>query len=403
MPTSVVMPALEMAQETGKVVAWLKREGEHVAKGEMLMEIETDKAVVEIEASGDGVLAGVSASVGDIVPVGQVIAWLLQPGESVPAPSSIAQVQTGRRTDAAASAVAAAPLTTTASADTTRGPRVSPKARRLAGDLGVDLARLTGSGPGGEILAEDVQAAAAASIGPRAATGTGAAGSSEALTTVGRLMAERTTASWTTVPHFFVTREVDATALNAARARVVPEVERSHQVKVTHTDLLVAAVGRVLSAHPRLNAQWASGAVALNADVHVALALAVDDAVVTGVVRHAGRATVAEIATRRLELAERARAGRLQPSDIVGGTFTISNLGMFGVDAFTAIIVPPQAAILAVGAIGDRVVAEAGQPVVRPYMTMTLSSDHRVVAGARAARFLADLVAALHAPQGWLT
>jgi pyruvate dehydrogenase E2 component (dihydrolipoamide acetyltransferase) len=307
----------------------------------------------------------------------------------------------------------------------------------MAAELGVDLSAVAGSGAGGEILAADIeraasanasasQAASAAASTPvthsAAATASQAAsadasasgasakapatqaavasGSVEPLTSVGRLMAERTTASWATIPHFFVQRDVDATALNQARAAALASVERSHGVKVTHTDLLVSLVARTLRAHPRLNASWSGGSIALNADVNVAIAMAVDNAVVTGVIRNADTLGLGEIATRRRELTERARAGRLQPADITGGTFTISNLGMFGVDAFTAIIVPPQAAILAVGAISDRVVPHDGTIAVRPYLTMTLSSDHRVVDGARAAAFLSDVVAAAQQPNG---
>jgi pyruvate dehydrogenase E2 component (dihydrolipoamide acetyltransferase) len=211
-------------------------------------------------------------------------------------------------------------------------------------------------------------------------------------------MAERTTQSWTTVPHFFVSRDVDATALNAARQRLVPEIERSHGVKVTHTDLMVAAVARALRLHPRMNGSWSNGSITLNADVNVALAMAVENAVVTAVIHKADRATLGEIAKQRKELAERARANRLQPADITGATFTISNLGMFSVDAFTAIIVPPQAGILAVGAIADRVVAVDGMIGVRPVVTLTLSSDHRIIDGARAAAFLHDVVVALGDP-----
>jgi len=188
-------------------------------------------------------------------------------------------------------------------------------------------------------------------------------------------MAERTTQSWTTVPHFFLARDVDATALNAMREAMTG---------VTHTDLLVALVARALRKHPRLN----SG----SSDVNVAIAIAVEDAVVTGVIHRADASSLAGIASRRKELSERARAGKLQPADIAGATFTISNLGMYRVDAFTAIIVPPQAGILAVGAITDRVVAVNGQPAVRPMMTLTLSCDHRVVDGARGAAFLNDVV-----------
>lgn len=208
-------------------------------------------------------------------------------------------------------------------------------------------------------------------------------------------MAERTTQSWTTVPHFFVSRDVDATALNAARHALIPSIEQSHGVKVTHTDLMVVAVGRALRRHPRMNASWSNGSITLNPDVNVALAMAVENAVVTAVIRNADRASVGDVAKQRKELAERARANRLQPADITGATFTISNLGMFNVDAFTAIIVPPQAGILAVGAIADRVVAVSGMIGVRPMVNLTLSSDHRLIDGARAAEFLNDVVVAL--------
>lgn len=392
MPTSVVMPALEMAQETGTVVRWLKREGEYVAKGDMLIEIETDKAVLEIEAQTDGVLAGLTASEGDVIPVGQTIAWLVQPGEDIPDQQRVAPIQTARRTD---SVTATAPVGVIAPAisSVSHRPRISPKARKLAADLSVDLAAVQGSGPGGEILADDVRAAAHhASVNASTTASETVAVSLEPLSSIGRLMAERTTASWTTVPHFFVSREVDATALKGARERLLPLVERSHHVKVTHTDLLVASVARALRAHPRVNASWSAEGIQLHADVNVGVAMAVDNAVVTGIIKQADRVTIGEIAARRLALTERARAGRLQPADISGATFTISNLGMFGVEAFTAIIVPPQAGILAIGAIVDRIVVVDGQPAVRPQMTITLSSDHRVVDGARAASFLATVV-----------
>ena len=214
-------------------------------------------------------------------------------------------------------------------------------------------------------------------------------------------MAERTTQSWTTVPHFFVSRDVDATALNTTREALIPVIEKSHGVKVTHTDLMVAAVARALRVHQRMNGSWANNSITVNTDVNVALAMAVENAVVTAVIRNADRLGLGDIARQRKELAERARANRLQPADITGATFTISNLGMFSVDAFTAIIVPPQAGILAVGAIADRVVAVNGMIAVRPMVTLTLSSDHRVVDGARAAAFLNDVVLALSEPEKW--
>ena len=398
MAVSVVMPALEMAQETGKLVSWKKKEGEQVKKGEMLLEVETDKAVVEIEAGGDGVLSGVTAKVGDVVPVGQTIAWLLKPGEAVPAAGG--QQQSGRKMDAAPAAAATAPAPAAEPASAA-GARISPKARRLAREHGVDITKLKGSGPGGEILADDIMAVAGGGSATSTATPTAsapAAADTGAVTSIGRIMAERTTQSWTSVPHFFLARDVDASKLNATRERLIPAIEKSHGVKVTHTDLLVAAVSRALRQHPRVNGSWTNNTVALNADVNVALAMAVENAVVTAVIRNSDKQPLGAIAKQRKELSERARANKLQPADITGATFTISNLGMFSVDAFTAIIVPPQAGILAVGAITDRVVAVDGMIGVRPMMTLTLSSDHRLVDGARAAQFLNDVVLALADP-----
>jgi pyruvate dehydrogenase E2 component (dihydrolipoamide acetyltransferase) len=255
-----------------------------------------------------------------------------------------------------------------------------------------------GSGPGGEILASDVQATAAASVEPSVASREEKSSSLEVPTSIGRLMAERTTQSWTTVPHFFVSREIEATALNQFRERIVAETERKHGARVTHTDLLVALVARVLLKHPRLNASWSPQGIRLHPHVNMAVAIAVNDGVVAAVIPNAHAATLAEIATCRRDVAERARANKLRPADIADATFTISNLGMYHVDAFSAIITPPQAAILAVGAIADRVVAVDGKPSIRPMMTLTLSSDHRVADGARGALFLDDLAEAVQVP-----
>jgi pyruvate dehydrogenase E2 component (dihydrolipoamide acetyltransferase) len=402
MAFSVVMPALEMAQETGKLLAWRKQEGDRVAKGEPLLEIETDKAVVEVEAPADGILAGINATVGADIPVGQTIAWIVAPGEAPPLESE----STAPNARAGSHARAEPPHTisaTVASSKPASSAKISPKARRLAKELGVDISAVHGSGSGGEILASDVQAAAAAP----ASSGTSAPETkSEAIevpSSLGRIMAERTTQSWTTVPHFFVTRDIDAGALNEYRERIVGEVERLHQVRITHTDLLVALVSRVLLKHPRLNASWTAEGIRLHNHVNMGVAIALNDGVVAAVIPNAHTARLAEIAAHRRDVAERARAGKLRPSDISDATFTISNLGMYRVDQFSAIITPPQAAILAVGGIADRVVAVEGKPIIRPMMTLTLSCDHRVVDGARAALFLKDLAEALQVPSNLLT
>jgi pyruvate dehydrogenase E2 component (dihydrolipoamide acetyltransferase) len=403
MAHSIVMPALEMAQETGKLVSWRKKEGDAIVKGEPLLDIETDKAVVEIESPADGILAGVKAHAGDVIPVGQTIAWIVKPGEKPPVEE--ASSASGRRMDtktapaaAAAAHISAAPVAAPASSD-----RISPKARRLAREHGVDLSRVRGTGSEGEIQAEDILAFVASpgsrAVAPLAAeTPQAEARATQTLSQVARLMAERTTQSWTSAPHFFVTRAIDAGALLAAREKFGPAIEKERGVRLSHTDLLVAAVARALEKHPLVNASWTGEGILLHPEINVGIAMAVEDGVVVAAIPGANTKNLGEIAAMRRDLADRARAGKLRPADITGATFTISNLGMYEVDAFTAIIVAPQAAILAVGRIADRVVPVDGKPGIRPMMTLSLSCDHRVFDGVRAALFLNDLTAAIIEP-----
>jgi pyruvate dehydrogenase E2 component (dihydrolipoamide acetyltransferase) len=392
MAVSIVMPALEMAQETGKIISWLKKEGDSISKGDALAEIETDKVVLELEATADGVLAGVKAAAGDVVQVGKTIAWIVAPGEKPPVESESAQPAARTMSEQSKQAVATPSAAAPAPGAPKAEAKVSPKARRMAQELGVDLSTVVGTGPGGTISGEDVQRVAdqkkAAPAPPPAAPLPSGA---PALSSIARLMAERTTQSWTTAPHFFLVREIDAGALIAAREK--------HGKTITHTDLLVAIVARALAKHHKMNASWTGTAIQFNPNVNISIAIAVKDGVVGAVIPNADTASLTAISTMRQDLAERARAGRLHPPDVTGGTFTISNLGMFGVDAFTAIITPPQAAVLAVGRIADRVVAVNGLIGIRPTLTMTLSSDHRVVDGAQAAAFLKDVAEALTSAQ----
>jgi pyruvate dehydrogenase E2 component (dihydrolipoamide acetyltransferase) len=396
MATNVIMPALGMDQETGLLVRWIKREGEQVMRGEAIMEIETDKVTVEIEANATGILANVSAQEGDEIPVGQVIAQILdaEDADSPPAPDP----------------------SVSPSVDAPEGRTLaSPLARRLANEQGIDLTAVAGNGPEGAVIASDVRSAplSAAPIGEFEAPVEQPAGEdlspefpgpAEPITVsrAWRVMADRMTASWTTVPHFVLTREVEATALMEMRTRIVPSVEQRAGVRPTYTDLLVKMVAVTLRAHPRLNASWDNGQVRANPQVNVGIATAVEDALVVPVILGADGLGISEVAARRRDLVDRAVAGQLTPSDLTGGTFTLTNLGKFGVDSFTAIINPPQAAILAVGRIAERVVAREGQPAVRPTIILTLSSDHRVVDGARAAQFLDALTALIEEPWGLL-
>lgn len=385
MPTDVIMPALGMAQETGKVLRWLKAEGEEVAKGEPLMEVETDKVTVEVEAPAAGLLAAVRAEAGTDVPVGEAVALILAPGERAP--------ENGTPVPEAAPAPVAAAPAPAAAPQGPPGPSrrrlASPKARRLAAEQGVDLDVLgAGSGPHGAVLAADI-------VTPRAGDGGSAApGETLPLSRIWSIMAERTTQSWTTAPHFYLHREVDAGRL--ASWREVARARLGRDVSVT--DLLVRATAAALARHPRVNAAWDEGSVRLNEGVNVGIAVAVEDGLVVPVVHGADGLGLGEIAARREEIVSRAREGALRPEDIEQGTFTISNLGMFGVDSFDAVVNAPQAAILAVGRIVERVVPVDGSPAVRPMLALSLSCDHRVVDGAHAARFLGELAALIEEP-----
>ena len=373
MPTNVIMPALELAQETGKVLHWLKAPGDLVRKGESIVEIETDKVTVEIEAPASGILSDVTARAGDVVPVGQAIALIVAPGEAA---SPLAR-KVAEQEHSTAAAVPAARLAA-----------ASPKARRLAAERGRDVSALRGSGPGGAVLAADVATAKLPEVPPARSV------EAPGVSTVWRIMAERMTASWTTAPHFYLVREVNV-------SRLVSWLEKARKqtgAHVTYTDLLVKLVAAAISQHPAVNASWKDDAIVRNADINIGLAVAIDDGLVVPVLHRADTLSLAELATRREDLVSRAQAGKLRPPDIQGGGFTISNLGMYGVDAFNAIVNPPQAAILAVGRIADRVVALNGQPAVQPTMVLTLSCDHRALDGARGAQFLGALAELIEEP-----
>jgi len=408
MPATVIMPALELAQETGKVLRWLKSPGDAVAKGEPIVEIETDKVTVEIEAPTSGVLRDITAREGDVVAVGKTIALIFAAGEDASAATvkasplarkvaeehgvDLARVKTASGRIEKADVLAHVERRKPAGADgvAARLVAASPKARRLAAERGVDLAGISGSGPGGAVLVGDV-----ASQAPRATPPTDVTRpTAPAVGNVWRIMAERMTASWTSAPHFYLVREADVSRLKSWRERA----SARSSARITYTDVLIRLVAAALVQHPRVNVAWKDGGIFQHGGIDIGLAVAIEDGLVVPVLRAAETLTLAEIASRREDLVTRAQAGTLRPADIHGGGFTISNLGMYGVDAFNAIVNPPQAAILAVGRINDRVVAVGGQPVVRPTMLLTLSCDHRALDGARAAQFLGALADLIEEP-----
>lgn len=432
MAKEVIMPALGMAQDEGVLLRWFKKEGEEVTAGEPLMEVATDKVDVQVEAPASGILTAVTANEGDEIPVGQVIGLIAAEGEELPepkverpaqdAPAPKQSTDPPQPTSPVAARIAAEHGIDLAdiqgsggriskedveahirSATTDSRVLASPKARRLARERGIDLATLSGSGPEGAVLAADVpltqEPAPAAAAQPSqvvAAPPASADAEPQAVSRMWQIMAQRLTDSWTTVPHFYLVREVNAGQL--INWRNLLSADAAEGTKITYTDMLTKLAGLSLARFPRVNAYWNDGEILINPQVNVGLAVAVEDGLLVPVIHNADSQSVEQIAARRADLVARAGAGGLTPEDYAGGTFTISNLGMYGVDAFNAIVNPPQAAILAVGRIADRVVAVDGQPAVRPMMTLTLSCDHRAVDGVRAAQFLDAFVKLIEEP-----
>jgi pyruvate dehydrogenase E2 component (dihydrolipoamide acetyltransferase) len=400
----VKLPRLGQGMEMGTIVRWLKGEGDPVEKGDPLFELDTDKVTQEVEAEASGVLLKIAVQEGE-VPVGQTVAVIGQEGEAVSigdegapasaekpaeAPAREPEREEGRQAAAEAAQAAEPPAAT-------NGGRVkaSPLARRIARERGIELSTIRGTGPEGRIVAEDVERAEAAPA-PAAVPTPVATGEIESvpLSNVRRTIARRLTAAWT-VPAFELTVSADMTRANALLERLR---ERDPEVRITVTDLLVRVCGRGLALHPDMNVQFTDEALLRFPTADVGLAVATDQGLVVPVIRSAERLSLAETAAARADLVARARERKLQPADMDGGTFTISNLGMFGVEQFIAVLNPPQAAILAVGATEDRPVAVNGDVVVRPMMTVTLTVDHRAVDGAPAAEFLQTVKALLEDP-----
>ena len=411
MITKVHMEALSPTMEEGQLVRWLKSEGDAIANGDVIAEIETDKATMELVARGDGTLRKVFLGEGGTAPVGEVIAVIAAAGDDISdvqgvsgggaqpeAKSPQAAPEQGSATAGPATATAPAPA---ASADGGR-VKASPLARRLADDLGVDLARVEGSGPGGRIVKRDVEAAkesgvAAPAGGVAAWTPDEAEYEDVPVSQMRKTIAKRLVESIGPVPHFFLTVDIDMGRVVEARRSINEMLEKSGE-KVSINDILLKAVAGALRRHPDCNAQWHGTHVRRFNAVHLGVAVAIEDGLITPVVKNAHLKGIAQIAAEVRELAGRARGKKLMPDEYTGSTFSVSNLGMFGIHEFTAIINPPEAGILAVGGMEDTPVVVDGEIVVRPRMRITMSCDHRVIDGAQGSRFLATLRAMLEEP-----
>jgi pyruvate dehydrogenase E2 component (dihydrolipoamide acetyltransferase) len=427
MITRVVLAKLSPTMEEGTIVKWSKKEGDAIKVGDVLAEIETDKANMEMEALGSGVLRKILVQAGGKAPIGSLIGVIADPNEDIsamlaeaakaapaaspqPAPAAAAPAPAAAPRPAAQAAPAPAPppaptLAAVPAPAAAPGGRVksSPLARAIAAQKNVPLTLVAGSGPGGRIIKRDVEgyiasprpaAGAPAAARPAAPVPAVPAGTAIPVSNIRRVIAKRLSESAFTAPHFYVTVEIDMDAAVSLREQLI----RAEEIKLSYNDLVVKACAKALARFPTVNASWTGETIQTHAEVHVGIAVSIPDGLITPVVRNADRKHVVEIASEIKDLAARARDRKLKPEEFTGSTFTISNLGMFDVTEFTAIINPPESCILAVGAVRKQPVVKNDQLAVGHRMKVTLSSDHRVVDGALAAQFLAEVRRLLESP-----
>jgi pyruvate dehydrogenase E2 component (dihydrolipoamide acetyltransferase) len=392
----IIMPKVGDAMTEGKVVRWYKQAGDKITKGEPVLEIETDKVNLDLEAEADGTLGDLLAKEGQMVPVGETLAQILAPGEkpsenrrATDKKDSVKHTtgeyqeaieQKGPRRDKSQAVPAQNVIAIPAAGSRQRS---SPLARRMAKDLGVPLESLQGSGPQGRIIAKDVQGfkGAAPASAPKLES------KSIPLSAMRRTIAKRLAESTGPIPHFYLTVDYDVTQLVSMRQQLA-DIEAS---KVSLNDFIIRAVALALRHHPNVNASWGDEAIEQHGEVHVGVAVATTDGLITPVIRNADQKSVSDIAKEVRVLADKAKNRKLMPNEYQGSTFTISNLGAWGIEEFTAIINPPNSAIVAIGAAEQRPVVVNGQIVVRDRMKVTMSCDHRVIDGALGAEFLKTL------------
>ncbi|TDD85092.1 pyruvate dehydrogenase complex dihydrolipoamide acetyltransferase [Saccharopolyspora karakumensis] len=407
------MPRLSDTMEEGVIANWHKQVGDKVARGEVVAEIETDKALMELEAYDDGVLEKILVEAGTTVPIGEPIAVLGDgsgsAAEAAPAPAAPAPAaaEPAAEEASAAPAPAAAPVETAAPAESGSKPKASPLAKAVAKEKGVDLGTVQGTGPGGRIIRADIEAAASAAPAepapaPAAQAGAPAVVNDDVeeipLSNIRKVTAKRLTESKQNAPHFYLTSAIDVTELLEFRASLNERLQSAGGPKISVNDLIVKAVATSLRANPAVNVSFAGDKMLQHKRINLGVAVAIEGGLVVPVVKDADRKSVSEIAAESRELAGRAREGKLKLDEMSGGTFSISNLGMFGIEQFSAVINPPEAAILAVGAARDEVQVRDGEFVARKILRVTLSADHRAVDGAVGAAFLQQFTSLLEDP-----
>jgi len=403
MPVEIVMPKLGLTMTEGLIVEWRKKEGDPVKKGEILFVLETEKVTYEVEAPEDGTLGRILVNEQETVPVGAAVAILLRPGESAveasAAPAAAPKAEAASPAPAAAAPAAAAP----GAVPSAGRVKATPLAKKVAKELGVDLAAVAGSGPGGRILREDVEKARASGIKAPAASAPAAAAPSAdeklvPFTGMRRTIAKKMLQSKVEAAQTYMSNTVDATKLQECREALLPFVEKKYGVRLTITDLMMKITGAALREHPVINTRWTDRGVLYLPEVHMGMAMALDEGLIVPVIKSINTKSLGQIAVDRTALIKKGKTNSFLPDDIKGSTFTLSAMGMFGIEQFTAILNQPENAILGVAAILDRPVAVKGQVVIRPMMNITLTYDHRTIDGAEAGKFMQTLKAFIEDP-----
>ena len=383
MAIEVILPKIDEAMKEGTILEWKRREGEQVEKGDILYVLETEKVTWEVEAPESGILSRPIFNAGDVVPVGTVVALILQPGEEPPetqtrpkADTSESPVPpTGREAQEVPELVKAATAT-----------RASPVAKRIAKEHGIDLSLIKGTGPEGRITKEDIMQAVEQA--PQSGAATAVHREIVPFSSMRRTIARRMSESFRTAPHFYLSMEVDVKELSYVREKLIPQIEKTQGLRLTYTDLLVKVTAQALEEHPEINVTISEDGIKRLNDVNLGLAIAVEQGLIVPVIRQANTRSLVEIVAIRADLTRRASQGKIGLDEMRDSSITLTNLGMFDVDQFDAIINPPESCILAVGRITDKPVADQGQVVIRPRMNLTLSIDHRVLDGVSGSRFL---------------
>jgi len=407
MPLDIVMPKLGLTMTEGLIVEWKKNEGEEVKKGDVLFVLETEKVTYEVEAPEDGILGKIMVQAQETVPVGAIVAYLLKPGEDA---ASLAIIASPDKPVSEAAAGVDAPVATE-QAQLVAGDRIkaTPLAKKMAKAMGLELGGIKGTGPAGRVTSEDVEraqktaaenpaATVAAAPAVLVATLPEAEGHVTPFTGMRRTIAKKMLASKVEAAQAYMGNTIDATRIQELRKVLLPHIEKKQGVRITITDIMMKITGAALREHPVINTRWTDKGVLFLPDVHMGMAMALGEGLIVPVIRDINKKSYGQIAADRVQLIQKGKENKFLPDDIKNGTFTLSAMGMFGLETFTAIINQPENAILAVGAIIDKPVVVAGEIVVRPMMTVNLTYDHRAIDGAEAGKFMRTLKEMLEEP-----